>query len=46
MVLCGLLLLAGSAFAQDLKLDDLVNEALKNNPEILAFGSRIEGARQ
>lgn len=46
MALLGLLLLAGSAFAQDLKLDDLVNEALKNNPEILAFGSRIEGARQ
>lgn len=46
MALLGTLLLAGSAFAQDLKLDDLVNEALKNNPEILAFGSRIEGARQ
>ena len=46
LALVGALLLAGSAFAQDLKLDDLVNEALKNNPEILAFGSRIEGARQ
>jgi outer membrane protein TolC len=46
MALLGLLLLAGSAFAQDLKLDDLVDEALKNNPEIQAFGSRIEGARQ
>jgi len=46
MALLGSLLLVGSAFAQDLKLDDLINEALKNNPEVLAFGSRIEGARQ
>ncbi len=46
MALLGTLLLAGSAFAQDLKLDDLVNEALRNNTEIQAFGSRIEGARQ
>jgi len=46
MALLGSLLLAGSAFAQDLKLDDLVNEALKNNPEIQAYGARIEGARQ
>jgi len=46
MALLGSLLLAGSAFAQDLKLDDLVNEALKNNPEILAHGARIEGARE
>ncbi|MRR16973.1 MAG: TolC family protein [Deltaproteobacteria bacterium] len=42
----GALLLAGSAFAQDLKLADLVDEALRNNPEIQAFGSGIEGARQ
>ena len=46
MALCGLLLLAGSVFAQDLKLDDLIDEALKNNPEIQAYGARIDGARQ
>src|SRR5664279_4801686 len=46
LALLGALLLAGSAFAQDLQLADLVDEALRNNPEIQAFGSRIEGARQ
>jgi cobalt-zinc-cadmium efflux system outer membrane protein len=46
MALLGALLLAGSAFAQDLKLDDLISEALRNNPDILAFGARVEGARQ
>jgi cobalt-zinc-cadmium efflux system outer membrane protein len=46
MALFGSLLLAGSAFAQDLKLADLVDEALKNNPSIRAFGSGIEGTRQ
>jgi outer membrane protein, heavy metal efflux system len=40
------LLLAGSASAQDLKLADLVDEALRNNPEIQAYGARIEGAKQ
>ena len=46
LALLGSLLLAGSAFAQDLKLADLVSEALRNNPEILAFGARIDAARQ
>jgi outer membrane protein TolC len=46
LALLGLLLLAGTAFAQELKLDDLVSEALRNNPDILAFGARVEGARQ
>ena len=46
LALLGALLLAGSAFAHDLQLADLVDEALRNNPEIQAFGSRIEGARQ
>jgi outer membrane protein TolC len=46
MALCGLLLLAGSVFAQDLKLADLIDEALKNNPEIQAYNARIDGARQ
>jgi outer membrane protein TolC len=46
MALCGLLLLAGSACAQDLKLADLIDEALKNNPEIQAYNARIDGARQ
>ena len=46
MVLLGLFLLAGSALAQDLKLDDLVDEALRNNPEIQAYDARIDGARQ
>ncbi|MEE9913967.1 MAG: TolC family protein [Deltaproteobacteria bacterium] len=46
MALIGTLLLAGSAFAQDLKLADLIDEALKKNPEIQAFSSGIDGARQ
>lgn len=41
-----LLLLASPVMAQDLKLDDLVGEALKNSPEIRAFQSRIEAAKQ
>ena len=41
-----LLLFAAPGLAQDLKLDDLVGEALKNSPDILAFQSRIEGAKQ
>jgi hypothetical protein len=45
-VLLDSLLLAGSAFAQDLKRDNLVYEALRNNPESQAFGARIDGARQ
>jgi outer membrane protein TolC len=46
MALLGSLLLAGSAFAQDLKLADLIDEALRNNPEIQAYGARIDAARQ
>lgn len=46
MALLGSLLLAGSAFAQDLKLADLIDEALRNNSEIQAYGARIEGAKQ
>ncbi|MCK9197901.1 MAG: TolC family protein, partial [Syntrophales bacterium] len=41
-----LLLLASPVMAQDLKLDDLVGEALKNSPDIRAFQSRIEAAKQ
>ena len=39
------LLLGTSSFAQELKLSDLVDEALKNNPDILAFQAKIEAAR-
>jgi cobalt-zinc-cadmium efflux system outer membrane protein len=46
MALLGTLLLAGSAFAQDLKLADLIDEALRNSPEIQAYGARIDAARQ
>jgi len=46
VLLLALVLLSESAFAQDLKLEDLVDEALKNNPEILAFRARIDGMRQ
>jgi cobalt-zinc-cadmium efflux system outer membrane protein len=38
-------LLGTSVFAQELKLSDLVEEALKNNPEILASQAKIEAAR-
>jgi len=41
-----LLLLAMPVLAQDLKLDDLVSEALKNSPDVQAFQSRIEAAKQ
>ncbi len=41
-----LLLLTTPVLAQDLKLADLVREALKNSPEIQAFQSRIEAAKQ
>jgi outer membrane protein, heavy metal efflux system len=39
------LFLVQPASAQELKLDDLLQEALKNNPEILASKARIEAAR-
>jgi cobalt-zinc-cadmium efflux system outer membrane protein len=39
------LLLGTSAFAQELKLSALVEEALKNSPEILASQSKIEAAK-
>jgi cobalt-zinc-cadmium efflux system outer membrane protein len=38
-------LLGTSAFAQELKLSDLMDEALKNSPEILASQAKIEAAR-
>ena len=38
-------LLGTSAFAQELRLSDLIEEALKNNPEIKASLSKIEAAR-
>ena len=44
------LIVAGtqSAFGQEtrLKLDDLVREALKSNPEVIAAEKRYEAARQ
>jgi cobalt-zinc-cadmium efflux system outer membrane protein len=39
------LLLGTSASAQELKLSDLVDEALRNNPDIRASQSRIEASR-
>jgi cobalt-zinc-cadmium efflux system outer membrane protein len=41
LVLC----LASAVFAQELKLNDLIEEALKNNPEILAAQARAEAAK-
>jgi len=38
-------LLGASAFAQDLKLNGLIEEALKNNPDIRASQAKIEAAR-
>jgi cobalt-zinc-cadmium efflux system outer membrane protein len=40
-----LLLLGNSSFAQELKLSDLVDEALKNNPDILASQAKIEASK-
>lgn len=45
IVLWLLLHLGSSAFAKDLQLTDLIDEALKNNPEILAAQSRVEAAK-
>jgi outer membrane protein TolC len=43
----GILLLAVlPCAAQELKLDDLVNQAIDRNPEILAAQKRVEAARQ
>lgn len=42
----GLIFFAAQVTAQDLKLDDLISEALKNSPEIHSYQSRNEGARQ
>jgi len=39
------LCLVASAAAQDLNLADMIDEALRNNPEIRASGARIEAAR-
>jgi outer membrane protein TolC len=38
-------LLGTSVFAQELKLSDLIEEALKNNPDIRASQARIEAAK-
>jgi len=37
--------LSSIVFAQELKLNDLIEEALKNNPEILAAQARAEAAK-
>ncbi len=37
--------LSSVVFAQELKLNDLIEEALKNNPEILAAQARAEAAK-
>src|SRR4030043_581427 len=37
--------LSSTVFAQELKLNDLIEEALKNNPEILAAQARVELAK-
>lgn len=39
------LLFSASAFAEDLKLQELIDEALKNNPEILASESRFNASK-
>ena len=41
---CLILLFTPLAFAEDLKLQDLIDEALKNNPEILAHQARCEAS--
>jgi outer membrane protein TolC len=43
--ICTILFLGTSAFSQELKLDTLVDEALKNNPDILASKAKIEAAK-
>jgi cobalt-zinc-cadmium efflux system outer membrane protein len=45
LFLCVALFLGTSASAQELKLSDLVDEALKNNPDIRASQARIEASR-
>ena len=45
LVLLGSLVLAGPSVAQDLKLEDLIDETMRNNPEILAYRARIDAAR-
>ena len=37
--------LSSVVFAQEIKLNDLIEEALKNNPEILAAQARAEAAK-
>ena len=39
------LLLGNSSFAQELKLSDLIDEALKNNPDIRASQAKVEAAK-
>lgn len=41
-----MLLNASFSFADELKLQGLIDEALKNNPEILAAGERVEASKQ
>jgi outer membrane protein, heavy metal efflux system len=46
IIVAGLIFcLSSTVFAQELKLNDLIEEALKNNPEILAAQARAEAAK-
>jgi outer membrane protein TolC len=45
IVVMAVVLLGISAFAVELRLSDLTQEALKNSPEIKASLSKIEAAR-
>jgi cobalt-zinc-cadmium efflux system outer membrane protein len=45
ILIMAVFLLGNSAFAQELKISDLVDESLKNNPDILASQARIEAAK-
>jgi outer membrane protein TolC len=45
VVALAIFFLVAPAIAQDMKLDSLIEEALKNNPDILASQAKIEAAR-
>ncbi|HVO67635.1 MAG TPA: TolC family protein [Syntrophales bacterium] len=45
IVAAAFLLLGSPVFAQELKLDALIEEALKNNPDILVSRTKIEAAK-
>jgi len=45
LVMFSLLQFSGRAFAEELKLQDLVKEALQNSPEILASQSRVSASQ-